>query len=527
MEKTLKLALFLFLSLFVILPFLGNDARAEIHSVNSEENLIKSDSFFVVGIEGQEKDSESWMGIYMEGIKVGYSCNKEMFFSKNGKRFKKNTSESWMKVSRLGGNPIEIRTMQEALYDAKRKPLEIQVSTKMSESEIVMKAEVRPDKIVFKSGEKIIRKLPYEEDFFFGIPVEKIIEEGGLSPGKSFDFKILDLLSYSLVECRFSVIGREDVLILGEKMNLWHVKTETTFVIPITIEEWIDESGESWKSITETGFLTSTSIRMSKENALEISDENFDIAFSSIIRSNMIFENPQQVQRVTFKLSGIPPETIENFPFDDGSQEILEVRDDSTLIQTSSVIFKEKDAVNFPTGDEKFREFLRATVFCQSDDPGIKEVAKEIVGNEQNSWRAAKKIAEWVSKEVTPNYDVGFATAIEILSNREGDCSEHTVLMVALCRAVGIPARAAVGIMYGGGIFAYHMWPEVYVGHWIGLDAKWLAMDRKSGEYYTDATHIKFGRSNLDENIFKEMVQAVSEIIGKLRLEIIDYYQDK
>ncbi|MCK4495001.1 MAG: hypothetical protein KAU91_01520, partial [Candidatus Aminicenantes bacterium] len=245
MEKTLKLALFLFLSLFLILPFLGNDPRAEIHSVNSEENLIKSDPFFVVGIEEQEKDSESWMGIYMGGIKVGYSCSKEMFLLKNGKRFKKNTSESWMKVSRLGGNPIEIRTMQEALYDAKGKPLEIQVSTKMSESETVMKAEVRPDKIVFKSGEKIIKELPYEEDFFFGIPVEKIIEEG-LSPGKGFDFKILDLLSYSLVECRFSVIGREDVLILGEKMNLWHVKTETTFVIPITIEEWIDESGESW-----------------------------------------------------------------------------------------------------------------------------------------------------------------------------------------------------------------------------------------------------------------------------------------
>jgi len=52
-------------------------------------------------------------------------------------------------------------------------------------------------------------------------------------------------------------------------------------------------------------------------------------------------------------------------------------------------------------------------------------------------------------------------------------------------------------------------------------------VDKKSGEYYTDATHIKFGRSLLDENIFKEMAQAVSEIIGKLKIEIIDYYLDK
>ena len=113
------------------------------------------------------------------------------------------------------------------------------------------------------------------------------------------------------------------------------------------------------------------------------------------------------------------------------------------------------------------------------------------------------------------------------MDNREGDCSEHTVLMVTLCRAVGIPARAAVGVMYGGGIFAYHMWPEVFVGQWIGLDPKWLSVDKKTGEYYTDATHIKFGDSVLDEGIFEEMGQAMAEIIGKLNLVVLDYVADK
>ena len=52
-------------------------------------------------------------------------------------------------------------------------------------------------------------------------------------------------------------------------------------------------------------------------------------------------------------------------------------------------------------------------------------------------------------------------------------------------------------------------------------------VDKRSGQYYTDATHLKFGRSVLDENIFQEMLQAISAIIGQLKLEIIDYYQDK
>ena len=525
--KIQKLFMFFFLWIFLVFPFLGNKVKSEVHS---SEIIPESDSVFSSSESsksGEEKISESWMGVYMGGIKVGYSHNEEFSLIKNGKKIKKSFSESWMKVTRLGGNSIEIATVQESIYDEQGKPLECIIRIKMSESETVMRAEIGPDKILFKSGDKIIKELPYEEEFYLEVPVEKIIEEEGLKPGNKYNFKILDFTSYSLVDFSFEVIGKEDVLILGKKMRLWHAKGETTYVIPLSIDEWIDESGNSWRSINKTSFTTLTSIRMPKEKALEVSEETFDIAFSTLIKPNVTFENPQKIQRVTFKLSGISADKIKNFPFDDGSQKIIEVGKDYVIVQTSSQIFKEEEAILFPVKDKEFRRFLKSSAFCQAEDPEIQKVAKEIVGQERNSWRASKKIAEWVEKEMTANYDVGFATAKEIIKNLEGDCSEHTVLTVALCRAVGIPARAAVGIMYGRGIFAYHMWPEVYVGRWISLDSKWLAVDKKSGEYYTDATHIKLGRSLLDENIFKEMAQAISEIIGKLKLEIIDYHQDK
>ena len=525
--KIQKLFMFFFLWIFLVFPFLGNKVKS---AVQSSKIIPKSGNVFSSSESskfGEEKISESWMGVYMGGIKVGYSHNEEFPLIINGKKLKKSLSESWMKVARLGGNSIEIATVQESIYDEQGKPLECIIRIKMSESETVTRAEIGPDKILFKSGGKIIKELPYEDEFYLEVPVEKIIEEEGLKPGNKYNFKILDFTSYSLVDFSFEVIGKEDVLILGKKMRLWHAKGETTYVIPLSVDEWIDESGNSWRSINKTSFTTLTSIRMPKEKALEVSEETFDIAFSTIIKPNVTFENPQKIQRVTFKLRGIPTDKIKNFPFDDGSQKIIEVGEDYVIVQTSSQIFKEEEAILFPVKDKEFRRFLKSSAFCQAEDPEIQNVAKEIVGQERNSWRASKKIAEWVEKEMTANYYVGFATAKEIIKNREGDCSEHTVLTVALCRAVGIPARAAVGIMYGRGIFAYHMWPEVFVGRWISLDSKWLAVDNKSGEYYTDATHIKLGRSLLNENIFKEMAQAISEIIGKLKLEIIDYHQDK
>ena len=471
--------------------------------------------------------TEHWMGVYMEGVKVGYSHELITSFSRQGENFIKSLNESWMRISRLGGVPVEIKTTQESIHTDEEIPVATVVRTKMSESEIILEAEVLEDKILFKTDDKLIKEYPYSERFYLGIPIKKIIKEGGLKPGKKFTFPVLDPLSYSLMDSACEVLGKEDILILGKKMSLWRVRTELESIIPLVMEEWIDEDGNIWKSVSQASFMTTTSIRMPKEKALEMSGENLDIAFSTIIPSNVLFEDPLEVKEVTFRISGIPLENIKNFPFDDGSQFLLEDQEDSAVLRTVSQIFKEEDSLSLPVLGDEFRDDLKPTVFCQSDDPGIVTTAKAIVGEEKNAWRAAKKIARWVETEISANYDVGFATAAEILKNREGDCSEHTVIMVALCRAVGIPARAAVGIMYADGFFAYHMWPEVYTGRWINLDAKWLAVDENTGEYYTDATHIKFGRSSLDENIFKEMVTAIADIIGKLELEILDFKGDR
>lgn len=525
--RCLRFWVLFFLWASFVSAFFGKSALCDIQRLCPGE-LLKEAVLFPEDFESQEKKvSESWMGIYMDGIKVGYSLSQEFTLVLNHQEYTKEFDKSWMRITRLGGNPVELTTVQESLYDAQGNPLECVFRTQMSESEMVMKAEIQEGKIVFKSGDQVVKEISYEKPFYLGIPMKTIVEKDGLKQGQTYTFQILDFTTHSLVDTTLEVIGPEDVMVLGQKMNLWRVKGKMDSIIPISSDEWLDEGGRVVKSVSRSSFTSLTSIRMPKEKALEVSDENFDIAFSTLIKANIVFENPRRVQRVKYRLSGIPSERIKNLPFDGRSQMILDLGKDYAVIQTSSQIFKEEEAVMLPVTEERFQDYLKPTSFCQSDDPEIQKTAEDIIKGEKNSWKAAKKIAEWVRQEMTPNYDVGFADAREILRNREGDCSEHTVISVALCRAAGIPARAAVGIMSAQGIFAYHMWPEVYVGRWISLDSKWLAVDEDTGEYYTDATHIKFGESLLDENIFKEMAQAVSDVIGKLQLEILDYHLDK
>ena len=489
--------------------------------------LLILTSFPLLYAGKQEKTKETWMGVYIDNVKVGYNHLYTERIDKEGKYVLKSTSESSMRVSRLGGNPVDLSTIQEVYFDQENKPIETRLRTKMSEIETVITAQIGPEIIVFKMGEKIVGELPYHEKFYVDVPIEKIIEEDGFKTGSRYKFKILDPVSYSLSDCEVSIGQKEKVLILGEQKELCYVRSKINMLIPVEAEDWIDEHGQSWKSVVKAGFMTTTSIRMPREKAMEVADENFDIAFSTVIRSNVIFEDPQSVQKVTYRVKEIPEKIIQELPFDNKSQTLLEYQEDSALIRTSSIVMHEKDAISFPVENKDLLAYLGPTLFSQSDDPEIIRAAEQIVGEETNSWKAAKKIAEWIDQSLTPNYDVGFASASETMKTREGDCSEHTVLMVALCRAVGIPARAAVGIMYAQGIFGYHMWPEVYVGSWVSLDAKWLAVDKKSGEYFTDATHIKLGESALDENIFQEMIRAISDIIGKIKLEIIDYEIDE
>ncbi len=75
-------------------------------------------------------------------------------------------------------------------------------------------------------------------------------------------------------------------------------------------------------------------------------------------------------------------------------------------------------------------------------------------------------------KGMARGYDAASVTA----RRREGDCTEHAVLLAALARAHGLPSRVIHGIVIAsskGHVGAYgHAWTEVFAdGRWQLLDA--------------------------------------------------------
>jgi transglutaminase-like putative cysteine protease len=91
---------------------------------------------------------------------------------------------------------------------------------------------------------------------------------------------------------------------------------------------------------------------------------------------------------------------------------------------------------------------------------------------------------------VDKNIAHGFDVASMVARSRAGDCTEHAVLLTALLRMYGYPARTVTGLYVSldAPVLAYgHAWAEYYAaGGWRGLDGTRLG-------HSVTAQHIPLG----------------------------------
>jgi transglutaminase-like putative cysteine protease len=160
--------------------------------------------------------------------------------------------------------------------------------------------------------------------------------------------------------------------------------------------------------------------------------------------------------------------------------------------------------------------FLSPDRFIQSEHPSIQTVVDSIRKEvDATGWELARILAAWVNRHIkNKNLEKGFATALEVLDAKAGDCTEHAVLLTALLRSADIPARPAVGLAYANGSFVGHMWTEAYVDHWRSLDAIDLS---------NDPIRIRISTSEDGRAVNeKELVRAY-DVVGGMRVEVTNY----
>jgi transglutaminase-like putative cysteine protease len=317
----------------------------------------------------------------------------------------------------------------------------------------------------------------------------------GLETGKTYRFPLFNPATMGTEEATISIESKELIKIGDSQQTVYKLKEsfqgmETT--------SWVTQDGETIKEESALGYV------LLRENEAEAKKRRksgpvVDVISLAMIPSDPI-KDPARTTYVKARLKGVP---LQGFQLDGDRQ----------TLQGDVIEIRKQDyptSYSLPYSGKEQAHYLLPNALIQSDDKKIIQKAAKILSNEKNAYEAARKLNDWVYTTVKKKPVISIPSALEVLSQLEGDCNEHTALYTALARASGIPTRMAVGIVYMENGFYYHAWPEIWVGHWMPVDPTF-------NQFPADATHIRFITGNLD------MQADIIKLVGKLKIEVLEY----
>jgi transglutaminase-like putative cysteine protease len=176
----------------------------------------------------------------------------------------------------------------------------------------------------------------------------------------------------------------------------------------------------------------------------------------------------------------------------------------------------------------KFAPYLVANQHVEINDE-VRKLADEIVGDEMNAVLAARKLYDWVLRNVDywvkdPQHKkaspVGSTTYC--LTFRTGNCTDFESLWTSLARAKGIPTRIVYGSFFKPDLNgfdldqSYHCWATFYapgVG-WIPHDV--AVADMYAGEMVATADNEVLMRRTTADGLFGADPAKVEYYFGNL-----------
>jgi transglutaminase-like putative cysteine protease len=242
-----------------------------------------------------------------------------------------------------------------------------------------------------------------------------------------------------------------------------------------------------------------------------------DILANTSIPLNQAIANAHATRAAVFRVTVKDDDEPTTALAQDARQEIKNARGNTFELHVKAVRAPVKvEKPDAPARDE----YVKSCYFLNCDDARVKALTEKAVGEETDPLKAARRIEGWVYDNMMNDNHAPFAPAGQIARTLKGDCRQHAVLTAAMCRAAGVPARTAVGLVYATGqrgkpIMAYHMWTEVWV------QGQWLAIDATLGQGSIGAAHVKIADHSWYDTHSLTPLLSVARVLDKLSIEVV------
>lgn len=431
---------------------------------------------------------EVWEAAFVQNaagvdVKIGHIHMTSVPVTVDGKRLIRTTKELRLVVGR-GGDQAELKADMSTDEDASKRVHAITARIWLGKDKVqTIACKIAGEQINVDIGAGA-REYRWDPNNLGLASEQTLLRDRKAKPGDEFTYRYYEPQIVHPVTVKVSVKDLEDVALPGgvKRKLLKVVAAPEALPLPnggkLQLPAgtfWADPvSYDTIKTVMDIAELGKvTLLRTSKVAALAPNEKT-----PGLLDRQSIFlkaaipdmhEREAVVYRVTYKGDAKPEELL--------------VADDRQMIRSNGgntfdlhINAKRKPAA---TGSEKAGdEFLKSNYFVNSDDAKVRELSAKAVGTEKDPWKKAQKIEGFVRGYMTvADYTEAMAPADHVARTRTGDCTEFAMLTAAMCKAAGVPARTAVGLVYVNNLngkpgLGFHMWTEVFVNsQWMGLDA--------------------------------------------------------
>ena len=477
----------------------------------------------VAVLAGAAPTTDSWDAVYLAGSKVGHIHTYIEPVKDKGRDFLRVRFDMELSYKRLN-DAVLIRMRYGTIETPEGEVVRLDTRTLVSAQELRVHGDAVDGKMTLVldgSGQRQQQVIDWSADVRGPYAAEQSLARATMKPGDKRALKMFMPDLNRVCEITLTAKSQEDVQ-LGGGVNRGLLRVDQTTTLDgkprseFDVSLWVDAKGQVLKSKSDSlgGLVT---YRTTKQGALASDGKGvaFDQILHSVIKVTKKIARPEATRDVRYRLGLEGADPAEIVPSD--RRQSL-VKDDSK----GAIILVVKTAgpdAGAPEPGPLDPVYTRPNAMITSADAHVVELAKRASGDATDPWDKAKRITHWVAKNLRDkNFATGFAAASEVARTLSGDCTEHGVLVAAMCRAVGVPSRVVVGLVYADNLggFGYHLWNEVYVNQ------RWVAVDASFDEDAVDAVHVKLGDASLDGVAPFEMFLPIVRVLGKLSLEPIE-----
>jgi hypothetical protein len=451
--------------------------------------------------------SKSWYGIYMDDKKIGYASISVDKLEPSQWQYSTDMSIEFT----MNQTSVVVTTLDKRIYEGDDAALVSSDYINKSPAGAInvkgIKTDSKYEITVDVMGQRSSKVLDYPVETLDDImEIQMRARAGNLQPGETFtqvvfvpEPMILDTMTHEI-----EYLNQRNIYISGIKTEVYAFR-DSMPSLESGGNVYVEKSGNVLAQEYPSMDMV---MKLEPEDMAKALDSGYDILKDNIIKASGGPSSPKDVDSAEYILSGIDIANLPHSPW----ITIKTLSSDSADIKITRGSLPEH-VITMPFSNENMAPYLMPEPLIQSDNEEIKNLAAEIVGDEKNSFEAAKKINQWVYENIEKEFAPAISNAYQTLKTGKGDCGENATLAVALMRAAGIPSRIAAGVAYvpyASG-FGYHAWVEVFVGEWLQMDPTW-------GEPIADATHIMLARGNL-----KNLIIAVLNSLRNLKIQIKSY----